>query len=497
MNNENLKVTVNDKVESKKVQELLFKLGYGWPMNGKNVIVPFIAKYPYFLYARCKGKQVTWGSTDQVGTDTYALITIPELEERVILQRNDVKDATHIDQDKWKWLLISGNSYVWGAGNSEQQLRWDAASLNHVDLTPITPPETEIPQAEFLKIQRDEVGKILSVTLQVLDATLEHPDYVRVPEGGNYAYDTYNGGFLFFKDDSNWCTQWFNKEWYQGTHDRKGYEECHKRTLIWQRETPEQKPAPLVLVEYLDPLDWALKTIPEYKKVPSDWIKVPEGAVYAVSFRDKVANPDPVYFYDADLNLYDFDAQVWSPSGYSSIDGLRTSASGLKRADIVWQRHPYPTPEAPLPDAAQMYVEPEPETSPKGEVMKFEQLSTTAKARACDNYLEAIKRDAKVYAANKAIKRELKEYGQKIDYLMYSERLQSICYAVVDEANDTTSKFSESVHGTSRLAQIWREAVKAADKEPRVQNTSSDIIQFIEQVAPHLFFTYEGEIEHV
>lgn len=70
-------------------------------------------------------------------------LTIPELEDLVVLHRNDVNDANHTDQDGWKWFLTSNREgYVFALGNAQQLPRWDKSPLDHVDLKPIVKDES-------------------------------------------------------------------------------------------------------------------------------------------------------------------------------------------------------------------------------------------------------------------------------------------------------------------------------------------------------------------
>ena len=84
--------------------------------------------------------------------------------------------------------------------------------------------------AEFLNLDTKQV--------QWLDASLEHPNLVRVPEGVE-TITTYNSGNCvnFWKDDGD---SWFNEVnncWQQwGCMD--SHINNHGHTIIWQRQTP-------------------------------------------------------------------------------------------------------------------------------------------------------------------------------------------------------------------------------------------------------------------
>ncbi|QHJ79183.1 MAG: hypothetical protein [Caudoviricetes sp.] len=134
------KVKAENPNKSAEIQGLLFQLGYKWHGVGAayndlrrwNVITA----YPEEMLLRMG-----------FGGDTDNEITIDQLKDMVVLQRNDVKDATHTDQDNWEWFISSsGIGYVFGCGNSQNLPRWDELSLDMVDLAPIekqTQPEPE------------------------------------------------------------------------------------------------------------------------------------------------------------------------------------------------------------------------------------------------------------------------------------------------------------------------------------------------------------------
>lgn len=130
----NHKIRVNNEAESKEAQELFFELGYSWQGHGKK----FKHLNQEWINTNSNGF-LTWGFT---GVEAQKSITLPQLRDLVVLHRNDYTDATHVDQDGWKWFISSdNNSYVFGAGNSQGLPRWDESPLDHVDLTPMQKPQ--------------------------------------------------------------------------------------------------------------------------------------------------------------------------------------------------------------------------------------------------------------------------------------------------------------------------------------------------------------------
>ncbi|QHJ85747.1 MAG: hypothetical protein [Bacteriophage sp.] len=99
MKNYKIKVTPETSAE---VQELFFELGYSWQVGGNKVRCYLDMKFIYI------GDGVIFykSSSECVGFD-YQEITLPQLRDLVVLQRNDVGDATHEH-------IRSGNKYYRG-----------------------------------------------------------------------------------------------------------------------------------------------------------------------------------------------------------------------------------------------------------------------------------------------------------------------------------------------------------------------------------------------
>jgi len=133
---ENLKIKVNNEAESKEAQELFFELGAhtkskNWLDNAK------------WLFLE-KDMEITFSSTITYHSNIeYKEITLPELRDMVVLKRNDVRDATHVDEYGDKWRFINNEWCFMGKG-------WNN-TLNHLignyELKPIEKPmkETELP----------------------------------------------------------------------------------------------------------------------------------------------------------------------------------------------------------------------------------------------------------------------------------------------------------------------------------------------------------------
>lgn len=121
-----ISIFIESSASSKEAKELLKQCGY---IN----LTPNDHPLPFWIVAGCNGyfkKQLR-------NTDNIPEITLAHLRDMAVLHRNDVNDATHTDQDNWKWY-IGVKAYVWQDGNANQELRWDESLIDHVDLIPIT-----------------------------------------------------------------------------------------------------------------------------------------------------------------------------------------------------------------------------------------------------------------------------------------------------------------------------------------------------------------------
>ncbi|WP_394651375.1 hypothetical protein [uncultured Acinetobacter sp.] len=134
----NYKIRVNNEAESREAQELFFELGYAWLSScttTSNMNSPY-------LYTSEDGGLWCGDYHSTFNECVRKELTLPQLHDLAVLHRNDYTDATHVDQDGWKWFISSdNNSYVFGAGNSQGLPRWDESPLDHVYLTHIQKPQ--------------------------------------------------------------------------------------------------------------------------------------------------------------------------------------------------------------------------------------------------------------------------------------------------------------------------------------------------------------------
>lgn len=215
---ENLKIRVTNKAESKEAQELFFSLGcfIDYPEKCLDDAV--------ILFLESCGL-LTYSSTETFVTDgvEYKEITIPELRDMVVLKRNDPKDATHTDQDNWRWFVSSnGTCYVFACGNSQNLPQWDESSLDMVDLKPIK----EEVMKEFLNPEQG-----YSLVKCFVGETPVPESWIEVPEGAIKAYLNNSKTINFVNKDDDYINSAVGKwcDTHRGMHEKSGH------VLVWQR----------------------------------------------------------------------------------------------------------------------------------------------------------------------------------------------------------------------------------------------------------------------
>ncbi|EJB8486622.1 hypothetical protein MW368_000342 [Acinetobacter baumannii] len=134
---DNYKIKVNDEAESKEAQELFFELGYEWRDSKRDITNLDVV----FIYA--KDGVLTAGFNDHNFAEAgHKELTLPQLRDLVVLKRNDVKDATHVDQYGDKWLYLDERHYVY------LNDQWDlpiGEFLERYELKPILPVKNQDP----------------------------------------------------------------------------------------------------------------------------------------------------------------------------------------------------------------------------------------------------------------------------------------------------------------------------------------------------------------
>jgi hypothetical protein len=157
---------------------LLDELGYD--TTGLNEISSF-------LYVKAQDKNVFNGV---LHPEQYELISIAKLNDLVVLKRNDVRDATHIDRDGSKWTCVDFEKSTghWWSGNHWRQSEFSS----DLDIQPITQTQDQglIIGAEAY----DLIGKRVEVEAycELIDGSYEWQDAKHLP-----ACDILNDGFDF------------------------------------------------------------------------------------------------------------------------------------------------------------------------------------------------------------------------------------------------------------------------------------------------------------
>lgn len=179
-----LKIKLNGESERQEAQELFFALGYGWFGSSKNLIsLSCSSEHYFFAYGNSRGLTHTV-SYDVFKDKPHKEVTLLQLRDMVVLKRNDVNDATHIDQYGDNWRFINNEWCFMGE-------HWDNAlnrNIGNYKLKPI-----EKPMNEYLEKQEDGGYKLV-----------HHETDIKVPDGYNYLYsDGIYGAWT--KEPTNVC----------------------------------------------------------------------------------------------------------------------------------------------------------------------------------------------------------------------------------------------------------------------------------------------------
>ncbi|EPO5208677.1 hypothetical protein ACWP6S_000721 [Acinetobacter baumannii] len=127
---DNYKIKVKDEAESKEAQELFEQLGFKWAGD-----YPVDGDWYSHLYAEnsncCYLSPYVWGGLG----DRFKELILPQLQDLVVLKRNDVKDATHKNfRTNTPYLKQGENEYYMFNGE------WVLSNCPN-DLEPITKPQ--------------------------------------------------------------------------------------------------------------------------------------------------------------------------------------------------------------------------------------------------------------------------------------------------------------------------------------------------------------------
>lgn len=223
----NYKIRVESEAESKEVQCLFFDLGYGFEGNEIKEIQEFEYTGVFYLFAYGDDCDLTHSSDRELfNSKPHKEITLPELSDLVVLNRNDVGDATHENIATGSKVLQMGNkNYYWQDG------KWNEYPCG-VDIKPIEKKEMR----EYL-IPSDNYKYIEAYPITAWK------EWIEIPEGAEKA--TFCGGFLIFWKDEflsysthdylDWKSSKEHPEsYYSFTEYTKKYDDA---VIIWSRET--------------------------------------------------------------------------------------------------------------------------------------------------------------------------------------------------------------------------------------------------------------------
>ena len=226
---ENLKIRVNGEVENKEAQGIFKILGGSW---SEHVNADHYDKE--FLYLTNGVIEYDDLLSEFLAVDECKEITLPELRDLVVLNRNDAGDANVLEDNCLYdlYLTKSRELYFYHCGKN----KWILSNLNGDDfyyelLKPIEKPMKEPKQAEFL-VKTDS-----GYVLQVLDENAGGEGVVRIPDGAEIAILA--SGVVYF-----WKSHFFNggvhKDWVDMKEgwDASWYlKSVPSAITIWQRET--------------------------------------------------------------------------------------------------------------------------------------------------------------------------------------------------------------------------------------------------------------------
>ena len=223
---ENLKIKVNSEAESKEAQELFFEFGYEWRSCGKKLNCNF----DFNEWDLCTEHDFVC-MTSSFDKNQSKEITLPQLHDLVVLKRNSIEDATHIDRDGEPWFASSDNKFHSWADDHWAQERENVVSNYN-------PKPIEKPMKEWLNTETYEYKKAVDMG--------GHSKWIEIPKGAiklvysitnnNHYHFVNNKNKLMSLDDIN------NNDgyWYGNAEE---YISSFLPSVVWQRHTqPEELP---------------------------------------------------------------------------------------------------------------------------------------------------------------------------------------------------------------------------------------------------------------
>lgn len=187
-----IKVTPETSAE---VQELFFELGYRWSTQDNASQEPKYTDSREYIFAYQEDMRLTAPYLDLRRFESRANqeITLPQLRDMVVLNRNSVGDATHEDNYGMLWF-IGCSHYLWNFESKrwikEKPMYLRFKEINkerehyteyHIDTAHLKDEITELKKEEIK--YKEKHGQLIG-KIHVLEKKLaryENPDYVLVP----------------------------------------------------------------------------------------------------------------------------------------------------------------------------------------------------------------------------------------------------------------------------------------------------------------------------
>lgn len=248
----------------KKTQEaydLLVQAGYrAYDVTGVNFWVGTNAQY--LVVDFCKN-YIDWTDSDNDDEE----ITLPQLKDLVVLKRNDVGDATHIDtKNNMKYRIMNGDWYFYShvhgwrkSQNSEKEM--ESVVLIEPKMSILDTGRLEMKEYLVKSASDGSYSLVTACASSVADGV----DAIEVPVGANIAaLGSKSGKLVFYKDGGE--SQFDTGSWYECGMVINGIEHKNinyflafdvKNKVVWQRHTqPEEIPfidEPSLHVQYETP----------------------------------------------------------------------------------------------------------------------------------------------------------------------------------------------------------------------------------------------------
>lgn len=138
---QNLKIKLNNTIESGQVQEYLFKLGYTW-VNGQQIQHTNVR----FLFTYAEEKLIMFSdSKEAYQKKDHKEITLPKLKDMAVLYCNNINDATHKTESFGSIYITSENkAYIF------RDEKWGKIRNNEFRqaIVPIREPESPPPKVK-------------------------------------------------------------------------------------------------------------------------------------------------------------------------------------------------------------------------------------------------------------------------------------------------------------------------------------------------------------